>query len=1028
MRTRSRLFALLAAVTAVAIASLGLGGVNAATQTSLRFTALATNAATEPLGIDDATPRLSWAFQSDARGVTQEAFQVLVASSAGPLQPGSADLWDSGVVETADPFVVYEGTPLQARTRYQWAVRVWAGGVPSAWSEPASFETAYLDPGQWRGDWISGPQRKETQPTAVEATLDDACCRQVLPVPVPVPILGEGSDYCRPSYNKPNSGQCAEIRPAPMLRRGFPVEPASGPRGEVVAARLYSAGLAYNQMTINGVAANDGKLDPGFTSYDKTVLYTTTDVTALIAQHATQQTTNVVASVLGSGQFDNETTSGDWGWEKAEWRSTPTLIADLYVTYADGSEQLVASDGTWKVTDAGPTRYDNYYLGETYDARKAIAGWDTPGFDTGTWASARVVNGPAGKLSAQKQESTRVVASWPPGTSTTPSPGMVVFDTGQQRAGWATVSVHGAPRGTPIQVRYGDKLTATGLINDSGYKPSGQIQTDVYLSDGTGTAEVPEIWAPRFTYKGFQYVQLSSPQNTALPAGVTVAVVSVQEVRTDLRQTATFATSSALLNRIEANSRASIKENYVGSIITDTPTYEKNGWAGDAQLSAATASLLFDTERQYWKIFQDLVDDQLATGDVPLVSPGNRNYGYFDGPAFKPALAKATPIWDAYWFVIPWESYQRYGDARGLALTYPAMRKYLDEWIPQWLTADGSADHTIDSGLGDWTAPTGADAPAGTPAGQGTNFNTPRVIPLSSTAYLAYMARIAADTARVLGKLTEAAHFDELFENIKTDFNARWWDPAVGYYRETAPCDRCPAQPTLVQAAQVLPLAFGMVPEERRAELTRKLVEDMVVTRQGHAMVGIAGMRWILPVLSDAAHDGIPGAAEAAYSVALQRTYPSFGYWDSLGWTSLGEYWEASSRTRNHHMHGSIAQWFYEDLVGIQPAEPGYATVEVKPTIAAGLDQASATYDSVRGPISAGWRQDVASVEIEITIPANMTGVVWIPARSPGDVLELGTGAPLVADSAPSVRYIGTEDGYVRYEIGSGSYQFRAPR
>jgi alpha-L-rhamnosidase len=592
---------------------------------------------------------------------------------------------------------------------------------------------------------------------------------------------------------------------------------------------VYSAGLGWNDMSLNGQAVSPRSfLNPGLTSYDKTVLYTTDDVTELIRQNPGKPVENVIATQLGSGQYDNETVSGNHGWEIAEWRANPTLKADLVLTFSDGTEQLVRSDDSWQTTDTGPIRYDNHYLGETYDARKELPGWNTPEFAAAGWQTARVVQGPAGTLRAQEDDRTTRTAEWPAGKRSEPQPGVLVYDTGQQRAGWATIAVHGAPAGTPIQVRYGEKLGADGLVSISGYAPAGQIQTDLYIAGGAGTATKPERFAPRFTYKGFQYVQLSGPLGAPLPAGVTVTVQSVQEIRTDLTSASSFSTSSRLVNKIEKLTKASLAENYVAGIITDTPTYEKDGWTGDAQLTVPTAGYMFDVQRQLRKTTRDIVDDQFADGQISLLTPGNANYGYCGKPAFKPANGCATPIWDALLFVAPWELYDRYADKSGIELAYPAMAKYLDEWIPRWFQADDDGlNFTLTSGLGDWTAPTGADAPDGSP----TDFNTPRVISLSSTAYVAYMAKLAASSARVLGKNTEAQRFDQLFANIKNDFNAKWWDPALGYYHENPPCDRCGAQPVPVQAAQVLPLAFGLVPDENRQALATKLVTDVLDTR-----------------------------------------------------------------------------------------------------------------------------------------------------------------------------------------------------
>jgi alpha-L-rhamnosidase len=231
-----------------------------------------------------------------------------------------------------------------------------------------------------------------------------------------------------------------------MFRKAFTV-------GRPVArARLYSSGLGYHDLSVNGARASDSVLDPQFTDYSKTVLYTTADVTALLRPGE-----NVLASELGSGKFDDAARTWDWGWHKAQWRATPRLRLDLYVTYTDGTEQVVRSDDSWRVSVDGPTRYDSYYLGETYDARRAVAGWKEPGFDDARWVAARVVTAPGGVVRAQTGEPSRVVAERAPGKRTQPSPGVFVYDAGQNLSGWATVRVR-APAGTAVEIFYSEVL------------------------------------------------------------------------------------------------------------------------------------------------------------------------------------------------------------------------------------------------------------------------------------------------------------------------------------------------------------------------------------------------------------------------------------------------------------------------------------------------------------------------------------------------------------------------------------------
>jgi len=451
-----------------------------------------------------------------------------------------------------------------------------------------------------------------------------------------------------------------------------------------------------------------------------------------------------------------------------------------------------------------------------------------------------------------------------------------------------------------------------------------------------------------------------------------------------------------LLDRIHGNTRWAVESNTFG-IITDTPIYEKNAWTGDAQLSSGAAATLFDMERLFTKMARDMVDAQANTGEVPLLAPSNENYGYVGKPAFKPEdCCGATPAWDAFWFVVPWESYQRFGDRRVLETTYPLMQRYLHNWIPRWTQKDGDEyDYTLTAGLGDW------DPPEGTP----TN------IALASTAYYARFARIAASVARVLGREQDAERYDRLFETIRSDFNARF---LVGDIYRDQPDDE------FSHTAQVLPLAFGLVPDSLREGLAARLASDIMDHRGGNAYVGILGARYLLPVLTDA------GYVDVAHGVVTQTDYPSWGYWiEELGWTALGEYFEATSRSRNHHFFGTPVQWMYESLAGIRSLEPGYEKIVFKPEIPGDLDYLSASVETVRGRVAAEWRATPNGLEVDVTVPPTAVGVVHLPASSPEQIAEIGTGTVVPADRADGVTLVGIEAGRVVLEVGSGTYRFR---
>jgi alpha-L-rhamnosidase len=847
-----------------------------------------------------------------------------------------------------------------------------------------------------------------------------------------------------------------------MLRKAFSVAPVSE-HGAVTSARLYSSGLGWNEATVNGVKTDPtGWLNPGFTEYNDTVQYLTDDVTALIQQDATAARENVVASELGAGRYDSESRPSNHHFEDAQWRAEETLRADLYVKYADGTEQVVKSDDTWQTSIDGPIRYNDFDTGETYDARQQLPGWDTASQSTAGWASARTVLGPKGKLIAQKHERTALVDNIKgPFPRWTISPGVYGFDTLKQRAGWATVKIWGAERGQVIRVFYVERRNNDATLpgpQDGALAPPGNLQQQYYVSDGTGTEANPEVFTQKFNFSGFQWVQIAGSNGEALPEAVKVDVDSVQEVRTNLPEVGEFSASSPLLNVIHTAVKGSVAGNHMAGYMMDTPTYEKDGWSGDTQLAAPVASLIFDTQRQWQKSAIDVVDSQLKQSEYPdmegqvgFLIPGSTGYGYCSqaqpvtaanqwacangslatastaGPSvnvFKNANGGASPIWDAMLHVLPWEAYNRYGDTYGLRTAYDAMKLYLDVTMEKWRKApdytppSGSTedDHTVTSFLGDWSFPTGGDGNAA----EATNVNATAITNVANTAYYAYISKLTADSARVLGKSDEAAKYDALHARIKRDFNARFWDEARGYYVD-------PVQTAFMsQAVQVLALGIDLVPAERKRALQEKLVNDVLVTRTGHQLTGIASARWIYPVLTEAAHAGVPNAAKAAYAAAQQTTYPSYGYWfTTLGFTGVGENWEQGTRTRNHEMFGTIAQWFYEDVAGIKNLEPGFKKIQIRPLITPdGIASASAAYDSVHGEIKSSWEQSAAGIKMHVTIPANTTARVYVPGSDAGKIGETGSGQALLAKYAPGVTLVGVEQDAVVFEVGSGSYTF----
>lgn len=849
--------------------------------------------------------------------------------------------------------------------------------------------------------------------------------------PAGEPVASTPADFCRPvTGNADSQGSCQEIRPAPLLRKGFGVAPVSQ-HGKIEGATLYYSGLGYADMSLNGQAvAPADVLDPSFTNYTDTVYYQTADVTALLQQSGNKSVSNVVGAELGSGQYDDDTDGGNWGWVTAPWRATPELIANLVINYADGTRQVIATDPSWQVSLAGPTRYDGYYIGETYDARKAISGWDTPGYNTSgsQWQPALTAAPPLGSLTYQQQTPTEAVATRPAGTPASPSAGVEVYDIGTLRTGFATLHVYGAPAGTPIRITYSDKDTSSGLPDTSGCCIGDQpIQTDYYVSDGTGTAAKPETFTPQFTVKATRYIEVSSPGGAPLPAGVHAVLTGFTEVRNALPATGTLSTSNSTINGTYQATVASIAANDFGGIVTDTPEYEKNPWQGDTSLSSGAADLIFNTDSFDQGEVLDQKECQNSLGELVQLCPNSGTYGYLyhspDGGFIRGPSTGSTPIWDSAAFTVPWNEYMVSGDRSLLTTSFPTMESYLDNWLPQFGRLSGSASpYVLTSALGDWDPPGGTQGSAAS----GTNVSVPSNNASSSTAYYAYLAQIASWTARALGDRADAARYQKLHDDVAAAFNKQWWNPDLGYYDETAANgvgDGTTTEP-FEQTINALALAFNIVPAADRVELENKLVNDITVTRSGHEEVGIVGAAWLLPVLSQAAADGVSGAATAAYTLVTQTTYPSYGYWTStLGWTGLGEIWESSSRTRSHEMFGSVATWLYEGLAGLapaggqlspDPAESGFRDITFAPTVPSGLNQASASEQTALGTVAASWQVNGSTLTMHETVPQGAQGVVYVPASSTDDVSATGQ----------NVSYAGTDGARLVYRIGSGSHTF----
>lgn len=773
-----------------------------------------------------------------------------------------------------------------------------------------------------------------------------------------------------------------QTEPAALLRRLFIIE------GDVVEARLYVAAGGFPRIDINGKTINEAVGD-GFTAYDRRVLYRTLDVTDHI-----RRGDNVIGLELGRGWYDL-VEPNEWYWHEAPWRNRPTARLQLEVTLADGSRQIVTTDDQWR-THPGPTRHDSIYAGERYDARLLPRGWSQPGFDDRDWTAARLVHGPAGRLDAAEQQPIAVVGTRRAVSLKQVRPGVWIYDFGSIFAGRLHLKVNG-PSGQTISMIQHEKLRPDGTVLSASGLVDTQLQTDQYTLAGDG----PEDWTPRFGYRGFRYVEVRG-----FPGTPTLDSLTGEVMHSDVASIGSFESSNPLLNQIQAAARATILNNMHG-FQTDTPTFEKNGWTGDAQASALASALNFDVSRVWTKWMGDFRDAQAPSGEIPEIVPSTPQYGYEGTPGWN-MVNGPTPSWDAATFILPDDLYQLTGDTRLLAEMYDTQKRLVD-YTASWFTPDDFHYRQLaNTFLGEYANPRPPITPemiaafmAGNRAGGPPPQPGPGDVDSVATAYLFHMTQLLAKNAALLGKQADARAYAARADAIRAAYNRTYWDAGREVYRVPAKSGDAPA---FVQYQNILPVAFGLVPDGLANAVLQKVNDDIVAHDYHLSSMGVFSGRYALTLLSDAGH------VDTVYRVATQTTEPSWGFWLANDIHTMLEGWSLDSRSYDHHYWGLVSSWFYQSLAGIRPGAPGYRTIVIRPEAPQGLDHVSAHLDTVRGRISSEWRRVGDRLILDVGIPAGASAEIWCP----GEVAQPPKNAQLVRQ----------EDKRSVYSVNGGNHRF----
>lgn len=792
---------------------------------------------------------------------------------------------------------------------------------------------------------------------------------------------------------------------APMLRKNVEV---SKP---VRSARLYVTARGIYEFYINGKRVSNDYFNPGWTDYRYRIMYNSYDITPMVHEGS-----NGFGAMLGAGWYSdlNIFTAA----QVDPYGIRQSLLAKVLITYEDGTQQIVVTDGSWKKYDDGPVTRNGFQFGEDYDARKEVDGWKDGGFDDSGWDAADIFDRPAPSVQIQAyvglpiQNNITLTAI----SVNEPVKGTFVYDFGQNVVGVPRLEGMKGRAGQVVNFRYGEMIYPETIPTDpvapytvEMYKAKkgqvyvenyrGAVSIDNYTMRG---AKEGETYQPLFTDHGFRYVSITG-LDKALPLDNVKAVVleSIGEA------TSLYECSDANINRLFQNIQWGQRGNFQ-TVPTDCPQRdERQGWTGDAQVFARAATYFSPwVDKFYARWFHSLRDNQGVDGSYFNYFPvtGNPPYGYQNN-------STGWMGWMEAGIIIPWQVYQQYGDVKVLEQQYPSMVRYMDFLERQ---ADGYVQ--IPSGIGDHLAVERTD------------------IGLTNTAYYAYDAYMMSRIAKVLGKTDDSRKYDSLYENVKKAFNEKYVRAedcvTVAPYvpmrwpgmpaRPDEPKAGTPL-PVDTQTSYALPLYFGLLDGEVREKAVDNLVAN--IEKHGNSLTtGFIGTPYLAPALSENGRDDV------AYKLFEQTTCPSWLYPVLQGATTMWERWNSYTiengfgpvdmNSYNHYAYGAIAEWMFSHSLGIQRDEdkPAYKHIILQPKVGGTLEYADGYFESPYGQIKSGWRKTVNEYVYTVTVPANTTASLTLQASGIGKVKVLKG-----AEGAGPMRSL---TGKVMCELQAGSYEF----
>lgn len=730
----------------------------------------------------------------------------------------------------------------------------------------------------------------------------------------------------------------------------------------ILKATVYASAHGLYELRINSHRVGDHELSPGWTDYSRRVQYQTFDVTDMLRQGE-----NAVGILLADGWW-----SGYVGFDARRhgnhYGTYPEAWAQILIEYADGTTESVVTDESWRES-RGPILYTDLLMGEYRDARKELGGWALPGYDDSLWGPVRARRDGMGTLVSMVDEPIRAIERVLAKTVSTDGNGSHLYDFGQNLVGRVELTLGALADGQRVRFRYGEMLE-DGRLYTANLRMA--EATDVHV----GAKASNNVFKPVFTLHGFRYLEITGIEDAPEPARVTAVVL-----RNSVPWVGELSTSSADVNQLISNVRWGQRGNFV-AVPTDCPQRdERLGWMADAQVFLPTAALNADVASFFTRWLFDVRDAQSVDGSFTDIAP-----------VVGASFADGAPAWGDAGVIIPWHLYRIYGDTRLLAESFSSMRRWVDfieENNPSliWTRRTGN-------NYGDWLQ---------------IDAVTPR--PVLATAYFARSADLVSRAALELGEAEAHQHYSLLAERIRQSFIEHFVAADATIEGDT-------------QTVYLLAIHFKLLPESSNADLARHLVRT-IEAHDGLLTTGFIGVSLLCPVLSAI------GRADLAYALLETDRYPSWLYsirhgattiwerWD--GWTEHGGFQSEEMNSFNHYSLGSVIEWVYKEIAGIDqtPESVAYSHLKVAPKVGGSLTHVEAHFESSRGRIESGWKLDGTTLTMHLTVPPGSTATVCVPSAD-GKVAERGQ--PL--NQRTHFTNVTTQSGSVSVDIPSGSYIF----